>query len=148
MSTMFWIWMAAAAVFLILELVSPTFVFACFVAGSVGAGIYAYISPESYYWQLGIFIGITLVLLPLTRRLAHRITGPSAQKSNVDALIDQVAIVVKPIDPDLGGQVRLRGEIWLAHADEPIERDRKVRVVSVSGARLEVTRIEAERIDS
>lgn len=136
MTAMFWIWLAAAVVFLILELASPTFVFACFVVGSLVAGIYAFFSPDAYYWQIGIFIVITVVLLPLTRGLARRITRESPQKSNVDALIGKVALVTKAIDPDRGGQVRIEGEVWNALAAEKIEQDSKVEVLEVSGTKV------------
>ena len=141
MSTMFWVWVTAAVVFLILELMSPTFIFACFVVGSITAGVYSYFYAESYYWQVGIFIVLTVGLLPLTRTLARRITKESPQKSNIDALIDKVALVTKAIDPDLGGQVKIEGEIWLARADEFVSENEKVRIVSVSGTKVHVEKL-------
>ena len=141
MSTMFWVWVTAAVVFLILELMTPTFVFACFVVGSIAAGVYSYFYPESYYWQVGIFIVLTVGLLPLTRTLARKITKESPQKSNIDALIDKVALVTKAIDPDLGGQVKIEGEIWMARADESVAENEKVRIVSVSGTKVHVEKL-------
>lgn len=145
MSTMFWVWLTAAVVFLILELVSPTFIFACFVLGSIVAGIYSYIYPDSYYWQVGIFIVLTVGLLPLTRTLARKITKESPQKSNIDALIDKVALVTKAIDPDLGGQVKIEGEIWLARADEFVAENEKVIIVSISGTKVHVEKLTEEK---
>ena len=141
METMFWIWLAAAVVFLILELATPTLIFACFVAGSIASGVFSFFYPEAYYWQIGIFLIISTVLLPLTRALAKKITRESPQKSNVDALIGKVALVTKAIDPDLGGQVQIEGEIWVANADEAIEENAKVKVVSFSGTKAHVERI-------
>ncbi|MDH3892364.1 MAG: NfeD family protein [candidate division Zixibacteria bacterium] len=141
MSTMFWVWLTAAVVFLILELMTPTFVFACFVVGSVVAGAFGYFYPESYYWQVGIFVLLTTVLLPLTRTLAKKITKESPEKSNIDALIGKVALVTKAIDPDLGGQVKIEGEVWAARADEQISENEKVRVVSISGTKAHVERL-------
>jgi len=141
MSTMFWVWMTAAVVFLIMELMSPTFIFACFVAGSLVAGVYSYLYPGAYYWQVGIFLVITLGLLPLTRSLARKITKESPQKSNIDALIGKVALVTKAVDPDLGGQVKIEGEIWLARADVPVAVNEKVRIVGVSGTKVHVEKL-------
>lgn len=141
MSTMFWVWVTAAVVFMILELMTPTFVFACFVVGSITAGVYSYFYPDGYYWQVGIFIVLTLGLLPLTRTLARKITRESPQKSNIDALIDKVALVTKAIDPDLGGQVKIEGEIWLARADEYVAENEKVRIVSISGTKAHVEKL-------
>lgn len=141
MSTMFWIWLAAAVVFLILELASPTLIFVCFVAGSIASGVYAYFSPEAYYWQIGIFVIVSAVLLPFTRTLAKKITKPSPQVSNIDALIGNVALVTKAIDADLGGQVRVEGEVWRASAAEAIEEGAKVKVISITGTKVNVVRI-------
>ncbi len=141
MSTMFWVWLAAAVIFLILELMSPGFLFACFVVGSAAAMVFGHFNPDSYYWQVGIFIIVTLGLLPFARMLAKKITKPSPQKSNVDALIGQVALVTKTIDPDLGGQVKVEGEVWSARADETIEAHEKVRVMAVTGAKVHVQKI-------
>ena len=142
MPNIVWIWLAAVVAFLILELMTPTLVFACFVAGSLVAGILSIFYPESYYLQVGVFAGVSVVLLPLTRSLARKITKPSPQKSNVDALIGKVGLVTKAIDPDLGGQVRLEGETWLATAGEKIDENAKVVVISVSGAKVHVERKE------
>ena len=120
---------------------SPTFIFACFVLGSMTAGVYSYFYPEGYYWQVGIFIVLTVGLLPLTRTLARKITKESPQKSNIDALIDKVALVTKAIDPDLGGQVKIEGEIWLARADESVAENEKVRIVSISGTKVHVEKL-------
>ncbi len=138
MSTMSWIWAAAVAVFLILELMTPSLVFACFVVAALTAGIYAWFEPTSYYWQIGIFLGVALVLLPATRTLARRITRESPRKSNVDALVGEVGLVVKPIDPDLGGQVKVGGEIWRARASSAIAVNEKAKVIAVSGTHLDV----------
>jgi membrane protein implicated in regulation of membrane protease activity len=138
MSTMFWIWMAAAVVFLIIELVTPTLIFVCFVAGAVCAGIYGEVSPESYYVQMAIFLVVSLALLPFTRKLANKITRPAPQASNVDRMIGQIAHVTKAIDPDLGGRIKYEGETWAAEASEKIEEQAKVRILAVTGTRVRV----------
>ena len=57
MPNIVWIWLAALVIFLILELMTPTLIFACFVIGSLVSGIYSIFDPAGYYWQIGIFIG-------------------------------------------------------------------------------------------
>ncbi|MFQ5452960.1 MAG: NfeD family protein [Candidatus Zixiibacteriota bacterium] len=140
MPNIVWIWLAGVVIFLILELMTPSLVFACFVAGSLVAGAYSFISPEGYYWQIGIFIAVSVILLPMTRTMAKKITKPSPQKSNIDALIGKVGLVTKTINPDMGGQVRLEGEIWVASADEKIEENEKVTVKAITGTKVHVER--------
>jgi membrane protein implicated in regulation of membrane protease activity len=139
METMFWIWMAAALLFLIVEIGLPGLVFACFATGAVGAAFYAQAAPDSYLMQTAIFAVISIVLVPLTRKFAKKISSDSAQKSNVDALINKPAIVIKAIDPLEGaGQVRIQGEIWSAQSDSSISDGSKVTVISVDGNSLKV----------
>jgi len=139
METMFWIWMAAVLVFLIIEIGVPGLVFACFATGAVGAAIYAQLAPDAYSMQTGIFAVISIILVPLTRKFARKISSDSAPRSNIDALINQPAIVVKDIDPvEDVGQVRVQGEIWSAKAENAIATGSKVTVVRVEGNRLYV----------
>jgi len=140
MATMFWIWMAAAVVFLIIELLTPTLLMVNFAVGAFVAGVYAQFVPESYYWQFGIFAVVSIVCIPLTRRFAARISKPEPEKANVDRMIGRIALVEQAIDPDVGGKVKFEGEIWVAGADEKIETNAKVRIVGVSGTRVKVER--------
>lgn len=139
METMFWIWMAAALLFLIVEIGLPGLVFACFATGAVGAAFYAQAAPESYLMQTAIFAVISIILVPLTRKFARKISSDSAQKSNIDALLNQPAIVVKDIDALEGiGQVRIQGEVWSAQSDSNISNGSKVTVIGINGNRLQV----------
>lgn len=138
MTTMFWIWMAAAVIFLILELLTPGLIFASFAVAAAVSGVYAQFNPLEYYWQMGIFVAVSLVLLPSMRPFARRITKPSPVKSNVDRLVGRVGLVTRDIDPDTGGQVNLDGETWRAMADRPFAAKERVRVVAVNGNRLKV----------
>lgn len=143
MPTLFWIWLAAAAIFLIIEIATPSLVYACFVVGSVASAVTAYMYPEAYLWQIAIFAVISIVLIPLTRPLARKITVESPQKSNVDAMVDRTGQVVRTIDPDKDtGQVRVDGQVWQAQAEGKIEEGAKVKVVGIIGARLTVKKIE------
>jgi len=138
MTGIYWIWLAAAVIFLIIELTTPSLIFVCFVVGSIAAGIFSYFSPEQYYWQIGIFLLVSVSLIPPTRVLAKKMVKPTAQKSNVDALIGKTGKVIKAIDLDDGGKVQIGGEVWIAGADIVIEEGMRIKVVSVSGARLHV----------
>lgn len=141
METMFWIWMAAALVFLIIEIGVPGLVFVCFAVGSVGAAVYAETAPTDYVLQTGIFAVIALALIPFSRKFAKRISVSSPVETNVDALLGQPGIVVKEINvTEYTGQVRLAGEVWSARAEENIPQGAKVTVIKVEGNHLHVRR--------
>nr|MBN2277800.1 NfeD family protein [candidate division Zixibacteria bacterium] len=142
MPTIFWLWLAAAVIFLIIELGTPSLVFACFTAGSIGAAITALIT-DNYLVQAAVFAGISIILIPLTRPLARKITKPSPQPTNADAMIGRPGVVTKKIDPahDIG-QVRVDGQVWQALADDVIDEGVKIKVNKVIGARLQVSKQE------
>ncbi len=121
---------------------TPSLLFICFVVGSVAAGIFSYFSPDEFYWQIGIFLIVSISLIPPTRTLAKRLNKASTQKSNVDALIGKTGKVIKVIDLDDGGKVQIGSEVWIAGADKVIEEGKRIKVVSVSGARLHVEQAE------
>ncbi|MCX6826163.1 MAG: NfeD family protein [candidate division Zixibacteria bacterium] len=141
MPTIFWLWLAAAVIFLIAEIGSPTLVFACFVVGAVGAAVASTLT-SSYLHQLGIFAGISIVLIPLTRPLAKKITKPSPQPTNVDAMLGRSGIVIEKIEPHADrGQVRVDGQIWRADADISIEEGDKIKVEKILGTKLIVSKL-------
>ena len=138
MPTVFWIWLVAFAIFLILEIFTPSMIFLGFAVSALVSGVYGYFYPESYYWQIGIFVIVSGILLPVTRIVAKKIENKSAQIANVDALIGKVGIVTKKIDADLGGQILLEGENWRATADTDIDVQEKVVVLKIVGTRVHV----------
>jgi membrane protein implicated in regulation of membrane protease activity len=139
--TLFWIWMAAAVVFLIIEQFAPTLVFLSFAVSAFVAGIYAQFYPQEMYWQVGIFVIVTVVVLPLSRKFAKRITKPQPRESNVDAMLGKTALVTQAIEPDHPGKVRFEGEIWQAMAAEHIEEKTKVEVLRIEGTRVHVRKL-------
>lgn len=144
MPTIFWLWLAAAAIFLIVEIGTPTLVFACFVVGAIGAAVSSTMDA-SYLIQLAVFAGISIILIPLTRPLARKITKPSPQPTNVDAIVGKNGVVMQAINANHDtGQVRVDGQIWQARSDTPLEIGVEVRVEKIIGAKVIVTKINKE----
>jgi len=145
MTTIFWLWLAAAVIFLIIEIGTPSLVFACFTVGSIGAAITSTLT-DNYLIQAAVFAGISIVLIPLTRPLAQRITKPSPQPTNVDAMVGRPGVVTKKIDPahDVG-QVRVDGQVWQAQANDVIDEGVRITVNKVTGARLYVSKLESNQ---
>lgn len=141
METLFWIWMAAAVVFVVIEQFAPTLVFLSFAVAAAVSGIYAQFKPKEFYWQIGIFIIVVLVVLPLSRKFAKRITKPQPRESNVDAMIGKPAVVTQEIEPHQPGKIKFEGEIWQASADERIEPPAKVTIARVEGTRVHVHKL-------
>ena len=138
MPNIVWIWLATFVVFLILEVLTPSMLFIGFSLSALVSGVFAYFFPESYYWQIGIFIVVSAILLPLTRKMAKRFTKESQQITNVDAIIGKVGLVIKTIDPDKAGQIKVNGEIWRAVSEELIQEHEKATILKIIGTTVYV----------
>lgn len=132
-----WVWLAAAIIFVMLEIFTPGFIFACFVVGAVGGAVTTLIT-DSYVIQGAVFAVLSIALIPLTRPLARKITKPSPVISNVDGLIGKIGTVTKEVS-DMAGQIIVDDQVWQARAETVIPPEKKVKIVSVEGAKLKVT---------
>ena len=70
-------WIAIAVIFLILEVASFSFFYACFVLGAILAGVSAFFT-DSATLQALIFMILSVVLVPLSRPLARKLIGEIA----------------------------------------------------------------------
>lgn len=106
---------------------------AAFIALLVSLGILS--TLES---QLLVFAFVTLMLIIFTRPLALRLFKTKDTVSNVQALIGQHGVTLTNLGPLEYGQVKVRGEVWTAFANEEIEVDTRVSVTGINGVKLAV----------
>lgn len=139
MYTSLFIWLAAALIFVVLEVFTPGFIFACFVVGSVVAGVTSLLT-DSYLIQGVVFGVVSLALIPLTRRFAARITKPAPVASNMDAFIGKTAFVKNEVS-STGGQIVVDDQVWQARSEATIAVGEKVRILSVEGAKVIVEKL-------
>ena len=132
-------WLAIFIVLLIIEIVTmglTTIWFAggavmAFLTGLVGFGIGI---------QVGVFIVVSTVLLVLTRPIAVKYFNQNRQKTNVESLIGQQALVLEDVDTlHASGQVKVNGQIWSAKTEETsgfIAKDTVVMIQGIQGVKL------------
>ncbi|MCK5124804.1 MAG: NfeD family protein [candidate division Zixibacteria bacterium] len=129
-----WVWLAAAILFVVIEIFAPGFIFACFVIGSIAAGVTT-VFTDSLLIQGAVFAVVSIGLIPVTRPLANKITKPSPIISNVDGFIGKIGIVKKEVS-EVHGQILIEGQIWQARAENTFPIDAKVKVIKVEGAKF------------
>lgn len=131
------LWLIAAGLFAIAEVLSTDLVLimcaagALLAAGATGIGV-----PVAV--QVAVFTVSSVGLLGLVRPAAKRRLALSAplNPTGVDALVGQQAVVVRTVDA-WGGRVRLAGEEWSARAydsTEVLAEGTSVRVMEIRGA--------------
>ena len=88
-------------------------------------------------WVLFAILGI-VSLLALSRTLKRKITPKEQDKTNVDSLLDKIAIVLEDIPSQAAGKVELHGSTWTAcnAGDTLLKKGQRTQVVRVDGLTL------------
>jgi membrane protein implicated in regulation of membrane protease activity len=139
---MFWIWVGLTAVFIIGEIFTVGFFLFPFAIGTGVAAILTLVGAPSWL-QWVAFVVISGIMVIFSRRLADRFTKEPPERSGVDRLIGETAIVTEAIDPLTdSGRVRVKKDHWRATSSDgsKIGKDEAVRIVRVEGAHLVVER--------
>ena len=142
-------WLALILVFLVIEVLSLSFVFLMLAVASVG-GLVAGLLGAPWYVEFLVTAVLSLVLLffvrPFLLRLTHH--GGEPARSNIDALLGTPATLV--VDFREGrGQVKLaNGETWTArlphHQTLALVEGDRVQVDSIDGATAVVSPVSTQ----
>lgn len=137
-------WLILGVILVVAEILTPTFFFFWFALGAFAAAGVSFLSGT--IMQLVTFMGVSAVLVLLTRPLAKKLTKSETRKIHIDEIIGKEAIVVETIDNKQSkGLVKVDGEIWRAYSesgDTTIEEGQKVMILKVEGAHVVVRKIE------
>ena len=146
-----WIWLGAAVVFALVELmvVGGSFIILPWAVSAFIAAILAFYDvPVEVQWTVFVFGGA--ILFFILYRWAQRFMRDTPRVPGVGAgrLVGMTGIVmaeISPDDHDRTGRVRIEGEVWaaLAGGDGGIPAGQRVRVLAMQGTRVVVEPIVA-----
>jgi len=131
-------WLILAIVCLAIESQTVALTSIWFAAGALLAMI-ASLLGLSLKAQIIIFLISSIVLLTFTRKLFVDKLKTGKEKTNVDALIGDVGLVIEEIAPFHPGQVKVKGQVWTAIAakeDMTVPKDHPVKIVAIEGVKL------------
>lgn len=130
------VWMAAAGVLAVGEILTTGFFLAPVAIAAVMAGAVA-LMGGGLAFQLIIFIVATAASVGFLRPVARRhLQTPARLRTGTAALVGQSATVIERVDAN-GGSIKLAGEVWTARAfDEDLvfEPGQRVDVLKIEGA--------------
>lgn len=138
------IWIGIAVVLAIIEAFTLGLITIWFSAGAVVAAIAALFHAPMPV-QIIIFFVVSCILLYFTKPFAQKKLKIGREKTNVDALAGQTALVIERIRPFHTGQVKVNGQIWTAItdlSDLTIPEGLQVRIMGVEGVKLIVRPLE------
>ena len=138
------IWLGIVALFLVIEAATVGLTTIWFAGGALIAAIAAWIGAgEAVQWIL--FIAVSLVLLIFTRPVAVRYMNKNVEKTNVERLMGQKAVVIQEIDNlNQTGLIRVGDVEWMARTksdDVQIPEKAVVVIKEVQGVKLIVEEV-------
>ena len=128
------IWLIAAIVLVIIELLTAGFGVICFAIGALFSALTGYLGA-GLLWQLLVFAVTSVLTFVFLRPVLLKVLDRKSKevKTNADALIGKVAIVSETIDPKMNlGRVAVDGDDWKAVSKDGsvINKGEKVEIVS------------------
>lgn len=132
------IWLILIVAFLAAEALTVGLVSIWFAGGALAALLLALFDVAPLV-QLTAFFAVSICLLVFTRKIFVDKLNTGKENTNVDALIGEVGQVLSTINPMEVGQVKLKGQVWSALADDhllTIEEGSYVTVKAIEGVKL------------
>lgn len=113
------IWLIAAVVFFIGEVVTDGF---CLLWFSIGALVALFLTlfTDNIIILFTVFLAVAIILVVSTRKLTENFLNSRKKvESNVNALIGKKAKIIEEIDQIEGfGKVKVNGEVWKAVTED------------------------------
>ena len=132
-------WLGAAAILIVIEIITMGLTTIWFAGGALVSAVMAAFSLPLWS-QIIAFAIVSVILLILTRPWALKYLNSRTVRTNVDSLIGQTALVTQDIDNlNAKGQVKVKGQIWTARSisdDVQLHEGQKVTIESISGVKV------------
>ena len=137
------IWLIAAIVLVIVEILTAGFGSICFAIGAALAALAAGLGVDSIVWQSVIFAVVSLLTFIFLRPVVIRFLDKKSKdvKTNADALVGRKGIVSERIDATQHtGRVAVDGDDWKAVSEDGsvIEKGAEVKIVKLDSIILTV----------
>ena len=131
-------WLIIALIMLIVEALTAGLTTIWFAGGAFAALVCALLDLPIAV-QIVIFFIVSICLLVFTRKIFVEKLKTGSQKTNVDALIGECAIVEAAIPAYGVGQVKVGGQVWSAVCEKPdmeIEAGKLVKIHAIEGVKV------------
>lgn len=131
---MVWLWASLFVVTIIFEIVTVEMISIWFSVGSLVSFILALFGVSDSI-QIIVFLIVSVVLLCAARNVCKKLLKNSKEKTNIDSVIGTTHTLLKSIDADNAGEIKLNDIKWrvVSASGEKIEQGSKVKIVQVSG---------------
>lgn len=140
---MSFIWMISFIVLVLIEIFTINLVTIWFAIGAL-VSFFVSLCTENIGLEILIFIVVSLITLLFTKKAVNKIKDKEMIPTNLDRVIGQIGIVTEKIKPLEPGEVKVDGKKWTAIADEEIDINDEVKILSINGVKLKVEKKKEE----
>jgi len=143
-SILWWHWVVAGLLLLILEINTGTFILLGLGVAAVSVGVLDYIYPITFTYEVLIWTALSAGYLMAWKKWMAQQNVSDTGQSNYN--LDMLGTVTKAIEPHKKGKVHfdvpVLGETeWIAIADHPIEKGERVKIVEIIGQLIKVEQV-------
>lgn len=131
------VWLIFFIILVIIELITVNLVTIWFALGALITSLVSLYNTDTVI-LLAFFVITSLLLLILTKPVVKKLKVKKVVATNLDQVIGKTGIVSVPIEKDKIGEVKVLGKTWSAYSDKEISKDKKVKILSISGVKLKV----------
>ena len=131
------VWLIFIIILVIIELITVNLVTIWFALGALITSLVSLYTTDTVI-LLAFFVITSLLLLILTKPVVKKLKVKKVVATNLDQVIGKTGIVSVPIEKDKIGEVKVLGKTWSAYSDKEISKDKKVKILSISGVKLKV----------
>ena len=136
----FWIWLIAAALLYVAEMMTTTFFILPFAFGATIA-FFAQLLGADPWLQWALFVIVSVLCLVFVRPIFKRLTSKAEpEQAGVDRLIGTTGVIIEGTSPSGSNRARVAGEIWNVATENGMYLmvGTMVRVLRVDGVYLVV----------
>lgn len=129
------LWLTGFLAFAVVEMITLDLFFIMLGGGAL-AGLLADFAGADLWLQIVAFCVVSLLMIGFVRPVAlkHLHRGPAEQRSNIERLIGESALVMEAVT-ESGGLVKIGGDVWSARSEAGVITPGQHAVVSaIEGA--------------
>lgn len=130
-------WLIFFIILVIVELITVNLVTIWFAFGALVTSLVSLYTTDTVI-LLAVFTLVSLLLLLITKPVVKKLKVKKVVATNLDQVIGKTGVVTEPIVKDKIGEVKVLGKRWSAYSDREISKDKKVKILSISGVKLKV----------
>lgn len=132
---MWFMWLLIIILLTVLEVVTINLVSIWFIISAI-VSLFLSFAVDSFYIQFGVFVGLGIILMLLTRPYLVKKLSKKKVRTNFDRIIGKKGLVTEKIEKLKVGEVKVDGKRWSAISKDIIDVGTIVIIEDIDGVKL------------